>query len=92
MTHFETEFLRDYTGQTRITEEGSLSGSRVVCPVTLLLVLCPSGLLSESGSACQLATDDHVMTPKTSNQIMYGCICPRTTVSWASSSSIYESP
>lgn len=34
-------------------------------------VLCPSDLLSRTPSACQLTTDDHVLTPSTSNQIIW---------------------
>ncbi len=34
-------------------------------------VLCPSGLLSQSGSSCQLTPDDHVLTYAASDQIIW---------------------
>lgn len=46
---------------------------RVMCCLSghAFPVLCPSGLLSQSGAACQLTTDDHVLTLITCNQIMW---------------------
>lgn len=50
----------------------------VMCclPRHALSVLCPSGLLSRSGSACQLTADGHVVTLTTFNQIIWWQLWP----------------
>lgn len=45
-------------------------------PSHALPVLCPSGLLSRSSSACQLTADGHVLTPTTFNRIIWWQLWP----------------
>lgn len=42
-------------------------------------VLCPSGLLSRSGSACQLTADGHVLTFNLQSNHMMAALAPRAT-------------
>lgn len=65
------------TRRNKWINKNQVVGVMCCLPSHALPVLCPSGLLSRSGSACQLTTDGHVLTPSTFNQIIWWQHLPR---------------